>query len=298
MPSCEACRRGERFAADSGSLWVPSPRATQPEHRVLLLMKTVTEVDVSGVSYDTAGDGDPSMLFLHGWCCDRSFFAEQFHHFSTAHQVVAVDLPGHGESAAPSEWTIEALATEVATVARSLDLVDIVAVGHSMGAMVALALSQQSPELVSAVVMIDPPPLRQEIWKRFAAQLVPSFQGVDGAAGRRQFVEQMFLPTDDAHRRAHIVESICAVRNEVAIRMVNAMAEFDSTAALHACDVPVLTIGSAVPPNDSAFLRETNPAITIGQTVGSGHFNQLEVPEQVNPMIERFLSVTPRDGPA
>jgi hypothetical protein len=61
--------------------------------------------------------------------------------------------------------------------------------------------------------------------------------------------------------------------------------------------VPVLTIGSAVPPNDPAVLKEANPAIMIGQTVGSGHFIQLEVPEQVNPMIERFLTVMPRDAP-
>jgi hypothetical protein len=33
------------------------------------------------------------------------------------------------------------------------------------------------------------------------------------------------------------------------------------------------------------------PTITIGQTVGSGHFNQIEVPDQVNMMIERFLAV-------
>ena len=50
-------------------------------------------------------------------------------------------------------------------------------------------------------------------------------------------------------------------------------------------------IGSAVPTDSFSFLLEANPAITIGQR-GAGHFHQLEVPEQVNPMIERFLSVT------
>jgi pimeloyl-ACP methyl ester carboxylesterase len=139
--------------------------------------------------------------------------------------------------------------------------------------------------------MIDPPPLSKEVWKDFAAQLVPSFEGPDGPSGRRQFVEQMFLTTDDADRRAHIIEAMCAVPNDIAIPMVNAMAAFDSLAILRKCEIPLLVIGSAVPTNSSPFLLEANGAITIGQTVGAGHFLQLEVPEQVNPMIERFLSV-------
>jgi pimeloyl-ACP methyl ester carboxylesterase len=50
--------------------------------------------------------------------------------------------------------------------------------------------------------------------------------------------------------------------------------------------------GSAGPANSAADLRQACPAITIGQAVGSGHFIQLEVPDQVNAMIERFLTIT------
>jgi pimeloyl-ACP methyl ester carboxylesterase len=244
---------------------------------------------VSGLGYDAAGEGDPPMLFLHGWCGDRSFYAPQFDHFSATQRVVTVDLPGHGESPAPTEYTIEAMAADVAATARRLDLAHSVIVGHSLGAMVALALTQHAPELVGAVVMTDPPPLSKEVWKGFAAQLVPSFEGPDGPAGRHRFVEQMFLPTDDTDRRARIIETMCAVPNDVAIPLVRAMAAFDSVAVLRECDVPVLTIASAVPTNDPAFLLEANPAMVTGQTVGAGHFHQLEVPEQVNRMIERFL---------
>jgi pimeloyl-ACP methyl ester carboxylesterase len=71
------------------------------------------------------------------------------------------------------------------------------------------------------------------------------------------------------------------------------MAAFDPAAALRGCDVPVVVISSAVPTNGAAYLQEVNPAIILGQTVGAGHFLQLEVPEQVNLMIERFLSISP-----
>ncbi len=90
---------------------------------------------------------------------------------------------------------------------------------------------------------------------------------------------------------------MCSVPNEVAVPLVSAMAEFDSPAALLACAGPVLAIGSAVPSNEPSFLRELNQAIAIGQTVGSGHFNQLKVPEEVNAMIDRFLAGVPTIAP-
>ncbi len=252
----------------------------------------VTKASAAGVAFDSAGTGDPHVLFLHGWCGDRSFFAPQFERFSRSHRVTSVDLPGHGESPVPAGYTIEGLAASVAAVGRDLGLRQGVLVGHSMGAMVALDVSLHAPELVSAVIMVDPPPLSMEVWEGFAASLLAGFEGPDPGTARRDFVEQMFLPTDDADSRARIVKSMCAVPDDVAIATVKAMAAYDSAAVLRDCTVPVVIISSAVPTNAAAYLQEVNPAITLGQTVGAGHFLQLEVPEQVNPMIERFLAIS------
>ena len=248
---------------------------------------------MSELGHDVAGAGDPALLFLHGWCGDRSFFKPQFDHFSKTNRVVAVDLPAHGTSDVPKEYAIEAFANDVDELARGLSLGPSVVFGHSIGAMVALALARQSPGLVSAVALIDPPPLSKEVWRGFSSQLISSFEGPDGPAGRRQFVEQMFLPTDDPALRARIIQTMTAVPNDIAIPLVRAIAGFDAMAALRECKVPVLTISSAVPTNDAASLLEANPTMTIGQTVGAGHFLMLEVPEQINPMIERFLAIIP-----
>src|SRR6185437_15873455 len=85
----------------------------------------------AGLAFDSAGEGSPHMLFLHGWCGDRSFFAPQFDHFRGSHRVVSVDLPGHGASKAPAAYTIEALATAVAPLTRQPGLGRGVAIGHS-----------------------------------------------------------------------------------------------------------------------------------------------------------------------
>ena len=56
--------------------------------------------------------------------------------------------------------------------------------------------------------------------------------------------------------------------------------------------MPALHIAADDPINDAAALRALNPCVRTGQTVGAGHFLQLQAPEQVNAMIERFLLVT------
>jgi pimeloyl-ACP methyl ester carboxylesterase len=57
--------------------------------------------------------------------------------------------------------------------------------------------------------------------------------------------------------------------------------------------VPSLFIAANEPRPRSEItpLRELIPQMAYGQTVGSGHFCQLEVPDQFNAMIDRFLAV-------
>ena len=59
------------------------------------------------------------------------------------------------------------------------------------------------------------------------------------------------------------------------------------------CKMPVLLLrGWFGPETDALRLLEIKPDLELGITVGAGHFHHLEVPEQVNAMIERFLAVS------
>jgi pimeloyl-ACP methyl ester carboxylesterase len=84
-------------------------------------MTQFASVPGARLAYDVAGAGDPPMIFVHGWCCDRSYFAPQVTRFSATHAVVTVDLRGHGESSAPDPgpgaYNIAALADDVLAVA-------------------------------------------------------------------------------------------------------------------------------------------------------------------------------------
>ena len=245
------------------------------------------------LAYDAAGAGDPPMIFIHGWCCDRSYFAPQFEHFASGHAVVAMDLRGHGESgrpaARPGGYAMDVMADDVLSVAAAAGCDRPVLVGHSLGALIGLSCAARAG-VIRALVMVDPAPITNEKAKRFFRESVAAVAADDNGSWRTMFVEGMFLPTDAA-RRAAIIEQMARTPPAISAEVLRVMGEFDGAGALAQATVPVLSIGSAVPSNASADLRRLCPAITVGQTVGSGHFNQLEVPDQVNAMIERFLAV-------
>ena len=252
-------------------------------------------VSVPGVSlaYDAAGSGDPPMIFVHGWCCNRSYFAPQVGHFVAGHAVVTMDLRGHGESSGPDpglgSYDIEVLADDVVAVADAAGLWRPVLVGHSLGALIGLACAAR-PGAIRALAMVDPAPITNEPVKAFFRDSADAVRADADRSWRTAFVAGMFLSTDVARRQA-IIEESSAIAPGIAAAVMRAMGEFDGAGALGNAMVPVLSIGSAVPANTAADLRSACPSITIGQTVGAGHFNQLEVPDQVNAMIERFMMI-------
>ena len=245
------------------------------------------------LAYESAGVGDPAMIFVHGWSCDRSYFAQQFGYFASDHAVAAMDLRGHGDSSwpdpAPGSYDIETLAEDVLAVIEAAGFNSPVVVGHSLGALVGLACAVR-PEAVRALLMIDPAPITNEAVKAYLRESFDAVNADHDRSWRTAFVNGMFLPTDVAGRAA-IIQRMPELSPGIAAAVIRAMGEFDGASALAKVNVPVLAIGSAVPTNESADLRSVCPGITIGQTVGAGHFNQLEVPEQVNAMIEKFMAI-------
>lgn len=101
--------------------------------------------------------GRPLVVFVHGAGMDHSVWALQSrwiaHH---GHNVLAVDLPGHGGSEGPAltnigalaDWT--ALLTSIATERGK----PVTLVGHSMGALIALETVARHPDVAASLVLI------------------------------------------------------------------------------------------------------------------------------------------------
>jgi pimeloyl-ACP methyl ester carboxylesterase len=256
-------------------------------------MAEFADVPGASLAYDVAGGGDPPIVFVHGWGCDRSYFAPQIEFFAPDHTVLALDLRGHGESGRPDpaagRYDVDVLADDVLAVAEVAGLRRPVLAGHSLGALIGLSCAAR-PGALSALVMVDPAPISNERAKAYFRESVDTVRADTDRSWRTSFAQGFFLPTDKA-RRDEIIAGFPAGDPEIAAAVLLAMGEYDGVSALSQATVPVLSIGSAHPANSAADLRTAYAEIAIGQTVGSGHFNQLEVPGQVNAMIAKFLAL-------
>ncbi|PUB14269.1 alpha/beta fold hydrolase [Yoonia sediminilitoris] len=98
-----------------------------------------------------AGDG-PTVLFIHGVGLRAEAWNAQIDAMSERFRVVAVDMPGHGESPPPGEDLN--LSDYTDAIAQGLEAPALV-IGHSMGAMIALDMAMRHPHLVRGVVAMN-----------------------------------------------------------------------------------------------------------------------------------------------
>lgn len=66
--------------------------------------KTV-DFDHIKVHYTDYGKGDVALVFVHGWACDETVWADQAPALAEKIRAITIDLPGHGQSEKPN--TIE-----------------------------------------------------------------------------------------------------------------------------------------------------------------------------------------------
>jgi pimeloyl-ACP methyl ester carboxylesterase len=253
--------------------------------------------DVALYYEQSSGDGPPVVL-IHGWCCDHTFFAPQAAHFAKAgHAVIALDLRGHGRSDKPHQnYPISALADDVVWVCGELGLSRPTLVGHSMGGIVAFDVACRHPDLPSALVMLDSAVVLPAAVRVAIPEVLERLSGSDYPAALRGLVnDAFFLPTDDAARRARILDVMAAAPQYVMAAAYAGLADYDAGAVASRLKAPSLYIAANEPSPraDMDRLAALVPHMLRGQTVGAGHFCQLEVPEQVNAMINRFLDILP-----
>ena len=251
-----------------------------------------TGPDAAEIHFAREGSGDPAILFVHGWANDRTVWDEQVDHFANRYQVVAVDLPGFGESTASrSDWSMRMFGEDVVTVIRALELERVVLVGFSMGSAVVIEAANRIPERVAGVVIVDH---LHDVEARYPPEMLDAIESTMMDLVRnpapdkfgsfiRHDVEESYdrvLAMIEGGPRPGWRESL-----REAIRWTNE----DSRDALERLTVPVVAINSDQEPTDVEAFRRYVPSFQARIIPNVGHVVMWDATEAFNRLLEETI---------
>jgi pimeloyl-ACP methyl ester carboxylesterase len=261
---------------------------------------------------DTDGRA-PTLLLVHGWGGAGDQWSGLVPHLrlgSTSSRVIIPDLRGHGASR--SQWTDEdwirgrvraedftpaAFAADLARLLAEVRRGPVIAVGHSMGGQVVTALAVEYPDLVSALVLLDPAfgaddeeiariPSEQDALRTegsaWAARFVAGAFSARADAGLREREQRLMAATD--------VRVLAAAREGMYLASDAFGARQATAAYLARCAVPTLAVYSNAPAADWHRAHgPRRPGSSVEIIPDAGHYLQLESPRAVAGLIARFV---------
>ena len=243
------------------------------------------------IYYDVKGEGDPTLVFVHGWSRDRNDWDGQIDYFAQKHKVVRLDLAGHGESGFDrNDWSILAFSHDVMAVIEKLDPKQIVLIGHSLGAPVAIETARRLPDRIVGIVAVD---AFQNVEEKFTQDQIDDIL----APFRYDFVEtyaqgaRMMLK--DSTQIQKSIEQIASFSPEIGIASLERCYHYNSNdliPALKEVKVPIRCINADAIPTNVEAARRYASSFDVIIMEGVGHEMQTADPEKFNQLLERILS--------
>jgi pimeloyl-ACP methyl ester carboxylesterase len=114
------------------------------------------KVNDIAIAYNQCGNGDTTLLFVHGWCINKEYWNDQSAYFCDRYKVVTLDLPGFGRSGKNrTDWTFEQYANDIHEFIKTEKLKNVILIGHSMSGDILLLMDTKYPGSVIGIVGID-----------------------------------------------------------------------------------------------------------------------------------------------
>ena len=255
------------------------------------------EVDGLRVRYADRGSGDSVVLLIHGFGGDLDNWLFNLDALADNHRVLALDLPGHGESGKTiPEPSISGLAKFVGKFLEAVGVPSAHIVGHSMGGAIAMQMVTEHPESVDSLGLICSSGLGPEINSDY-------LQGFVDAQSRRELkpvLQQLF--TDESLVNRQLVDDVLKYKRldgvDDVLRTLSAMLLSATQTILSdkvvASGKPTLVIWGEqdriIPVAHARNISASGgPSVEVEIFDSAGHMVQMEKANDVNRRLLEFL---------
>jgi pimeloyl-ACP methyl ester carboxylesterase len=230
------------------------------------------------------------VIYVHGTGCNARVFESHLTKLSLHHEIVALDLPGHGKSNGNGFRSAVDHAFYVGALAEHLHWDSCIVAGHSLGGGIVLASAVYFPKLVSGLILIDTGarlrvnPKVIEFARRAAHRRGPT--NVDSRFGYAQSTPQSVIDSVNA------INAGCNAN--VIYKDWIADDSFDFMSRLRDIAVPALAIcgedDPLTPLKYHEYLRDHLAQCELVIVPGAGHWPFVEQPLVFDEAVLKFLN--------
>ncbi len=241
------------------------------------------------------GTTSPAIVLLHFFGGSQREWTEAAAILSSNYECIAMDLPGFGEAANITGYTVAQMAGQIAETIESLRLNGFVLLGHSMSGKLALCLAAQNLTGLRGLILVTPsPPSPEPIPEADRLQML-------GLQRRRAdaaiFLDGITARPLTGHIRERAIEDFVQCSPAAWAAWLEQGSKEDWSASIGIVDCPTLVIAGEADPSLPASIQErlTLPHLShvrLEVISQCGHLPAMEAPEQLSSLILQFM----RDG--
>jgi pimeloyl-ACP methyl ester carboxylesterase len=263
----------------------PNSQQTKPESHF-------AKVDNIRVHYQNYGSGKEALVFVHGWTCNLSFWKANIPAFINQTRVIAIDLPGHGESDKPqTTYSMDLFARAIDAVLQDAKVERAVLAGHSMGTPVVRQFYRKYPQKTQALILVDGG-LRPFAPPEAMEKFIEPFRGPDYKEAANRMLNMMLPTVKDAKVREEIRTAMLSAPQHVMAGAMEGMANPEIWKTQDKINVPVLAIHAKQPfwtDDYERFVRGIIPDLDYQMWEGVSHFLMMDEPQKFNDAVLAFL---------
>jgi len=241
---------------------------------------------------ELSGSGEP-LLLLHGALISRAMWHQQVSSFSVGYQVIACDLPAHGETPDISgEYTVAKLGQFVVQLLDSLNANRVHICGHSLGGMVAQQIAVEHPDRVHKLVLAETAlGTKNSVWERIQTAFARPFLRLTPHSTLVRLSSQQYGSLNP-HVGEFIEEEMGQFDHNTSVRVMSAAFEFSGKQQLGNIHAPTLVLVAENNRRTHAQGREIAERIPSGRfeiVSNSNHLLNLDNPDAFNRKVRAFL---------
>ena len=248
------------------------------------------------LNVDDGGRGGLPVVFVHSLAGNTGHWSRQLEHLRGDRRALAIDLRGHGRSdpARDGNYSVEAMADDIESVVAALGLRRFILVGHSMGGSASIEYAGRHPDAVAGLLLADP---SGDARKIPAGQFAPFMEALasDSYASAVEDYWKMMIANSSHSVRERLLRDLHAMRKEIVIGVFKASLQFDPITPLRRFPGKKLSVVTQL--NDTPIsLHNLLPDLPHVSVPDTGHWLQLDKPEEFNRIMDEFISSVEQNG--